>query len=81
MLIDATRKWAYPPVSLPEKKYMEEARAIWQELELPALTPRVPWFGYSLGDWTPENEEEARMAVRGDYYQTGEKLAGRGVKV
>lgn len=81
VLFDATRKWAYPPVSLPEKPYMENARAIWREMGLPALTPRVPWYGYSLGDWTEENEEEARMAVRGEYYQTGEKLAQRGVKV
>jgi len=29
---------------------------------------------------TAENDEEAQMAVRGEYYQTGEKLASRGIK-
>lgn len=81
VLIDATRKWAYPPVSLPEREYMENARRIWEEMGLPPLTPRVPWYGYSLGDWTAENEEEARAAIRGEYYQTGEKLARGGVKI
>jgi len=28
---------------------MENARKIWQELELPTLQPREPWFGYELG--------------------------------
>ena len=30
MLIDATRKWNYPPVSLPAKPYMERAKEIWE---------------------------------------------------
>ena len=80
ILIDATRKWAYPPVSLPAREYMEKARSIWEESGLPPLTPKVPWYGYSLGEWTAENDEEAQMAVRGEYYQTGEKLASRGIK-
>lgn len=74
ILIDATCKWEYPPVALPAKEYMEEAREIWQRLGLSPLTPRMPWYGYSLGHWSAENEEEARMAVRGDYLEVARKL-------
>ncbi len=46
---------------------MERAKEIWEELNLPKLTPRSPWFGYSLGHWTEEYEEEAELAVKGEY--------------
>ncbi len=80
LLINATRPWPYPPVSLPRKEFMENAKEIWQEIGLPELTPRKPWFGYSLGAWTAEDEEEAAMAVRGEYFITGEKAKKRRVK-
>ncbi len=57
MLLDATRKWPNPPISLPRRDYMEHARELWEELELPPLKPKVPWHGVSLGHW-PENEAE-----------------------
>ncbi len=75
LLIDATRKWDYPPVSLPRKDLMEQAKKIWEELGLPPLSVKVPWHGYSLGYWTKENEEEAELALRGESHKTGEKLA------
>ncbi|MDP2646259.1 MAG: UbiD family decarboxylase [Desulfobacterales bacterium] len=77
ILINATRNWDYPPVSLPRKEYMEKAKKIWEEMGLPRLKPKAPWFGYELGDWSPENREEADLAVQGDYFVTGEKLAGQ----
>jgi UbiD family decarboxylase len=80
LLINATRPWAYPPVSLPRKEFMENARGIWEELEFPELTPRMPWYGYSLGAWTAEDEEEAELAVRGQYFATGEKAKKRRTK-
>ena len=80
LLINATRPWPYPPVSLPRKEFMENAREIWEEIGLPELTPRKPWFGYSLGAWTAEDEEEATMAVRGEYFVTGENAKKRRVK-
>jgi UbiD family decarboxylase len=80
LLIDATRPWPYPPVSLPRKEFMENAKEIWEELGFPELTPRMPWFGYSLGAWTGEDEEEAEMAVRGEYFKTGEKAKNRRTK-
>ncbi|MFC2014033.1 UbiD family decarboxylase, partial [Chloroflexota bacterium] len=75
ILIDATRKWDYPPLSLPKKQFMERAREIWEEEGLPSLSPSQPWYGYSLGDWTKEKEEEAEFALKGEHYMTGEKLA------
>ncbi len=73
LLIDATRKWDYPPVSLPKREYMERARLLWERLELPKLRPQEPWFGYHLGSWSEEDEEEVELALKGEHYQTGEK--------
>jgi len=75
MLINATTKWDYPPVSLPRKEFMERALHLWEEEGLPKLNMVKPWYGYSLGFWTKEFEEEAELALRGDHYKTGEKLA------
>jgi UbiD family decarboxylase len=80
ILIDATRKWDYPPVSLPARKFMERAREIWEEESLPALSPREPWYGSSLGYWPEEFEKEAEDAVKGNYYVTADKLAKKRVK-
>ncbi len=81
LLIDATRKWGYPPTSLPRREYMENAMEIWQDLGLPPLNPKVPWFGSSLGFWPEEIADEAELAVKGEYYQTGEKVAKNRIKV
>src|SRR5204862_1502444 len=77
VLIDATLKEDFPPISLPKREYMERAREIWQELGLPPLKPETPWFGYSLGDWPEELEQAAQLAVKGEDFQTGEKLVQR----
>jgi 4-hydroxy-3-polyprenylbenzoate decarboxylase len=50
---------------------MEEARAIWNELGLPALKPEPPWHGYSLGDWNDTWDAAAARAVAGDYLENG----------
>jgi UbiD family decarboxylase len=77
LLMNAMLKQPYPPVSLPKREYMERAQAIWQELGLPPLRPEAPWYGYSLGDWHPVFDEQARRAAEGGYWQTGEELARR----
>lgn len=77
LLINAIRPWPYTPVSLPKKEFMERSKQIWEELELPPLKPRMPWFGYSLGAWTKQDEEEADLAVKGDYFVTGTKQSGQ----
>jgi len=80
MLCNAILKEPFPPISLPKREYMEHARELWEELGLPKLRPEMPWFGYSLGQWDDELDEEAALAVQGRHYETGEKLATRRVK-
>ena len=77
VLIDATLKEDFPPLSLPKRAFMENAKAIWDELGLPEITPQEPWFGYSMGEWSEEQERFAQMAVDGDYFETGKILAQR----
>lgn len=73
VLVDATLKAPFPPVSLPKRPYMERAKVIWDELGLQRLTPEPPWFGYSLGEWPESLEEEAQLAVDGRYFEVGER--------
>mgnify|MGYP001299397595 CR=1 FL=1 len=77
LLINACREHPYLPVSLPRREFMEAAKSRWESLSLPALNLRAPWHGYPLTQWTEENAEEAKLAVTGRYYETGEKLVGR----
>ncbi len=81
LLIDATMKWPYPPVSLPKKEFMERALEIWEQEGLPKLNLREPWYGYNLGFWPDEYEEQARLALEGEHYKVGEILAKRRSKV
>jgi 4-hydroxy-3-polyprenylbenzoate decarboxylase len=80
LLINATRDWAYPPVSLPKKEFMERAMQIWKEEELPPVTLKVPWHGYTLGHWPEEHQEEAELALKGEHFKTGEKFAANRTK-
>jgi UbiD family decarboxylase len=77
ILIDATLKHSAPPLALPAREFMERARAIWEELGLPALSPQPPWHGYSLGDWSNDWETYARRAVRGEWERNGEETFAR----
>jgi len=77
VLIDATLKEDFPPISLPKREFMERARAIWQELGLPPLQPEAPWFGYPLGAWPDELDAAAARAVKGESFVTGEIMAQR----
>lgn len=78
ILIDATRKWDYTPVSLPKREYMEGARKIWEELGFPPLKPKFPWYGYHLGIWPREYEEMAELAQRGEYDTVAQLLIKKG---
>jgi 3-polyprenyl-4-hydroxybenzoate decarboxylase len=71
VLIDATLKQAAPPLALPRREFMERARAIWNELDLPPLVPQPPWYGYSLGDWDERYDVYARRAVAGTWEESG----------
>ena len=77
VLIDATLKENFPPISLPKREYMERAKKIWEELGLPRLKPEAPWFGYSLGEWSPEFDAAAERATRGEYMDTAKLLEKR----
>jgi 4-hydroxy-3-polyprenylbenzoate decarboxylase len=81
ILIDATCKWEYPPTSLPKREFMERAQSIWKELGLPELELKSPWFGYNLGSWSEEDEEDAERAMRGEHYLTGKVREGQRVKL
>jgi UbiD family decarboxylase len=77
VLIDATLKEDFPPISLPKREFMERAKVIWEELGLPKLKPEAPWFGHSLGEWSDELDQAAKRATEGDYFETGKLLEKR----
>jgi 4-hydroxy-3-polyprenylbenzoate decarboxylase len=77
MLIDATLKQKMPPLALPSREFMDDARRIWEEMGLPALTIRQPWHGYTLGDWTETWETFARRATAGEWEANGEETLRR----
>ena len=71
LMIDATLKHKMPPLALPAEEYMTRAMSIWEELELPRLSPQAPWHGYQLGDWDDLWSRFAEAAVAGDWAATG----------
>jgi len=75
LLVNAVIKWDYPPVSLPKKEFMERALKIWEEENLPSLKLKKPWWGYTLGYWPQEFEEQANLAIRGEYQKVGDMLS------
>ena len=44
---------------------------------LPKLKPEAPWFGYSLGEWSPDLDAAAERATRGDYLDGAKQLEKR----
>jgi len=75
LLVNATLRQDFPPISLPKREYMERARDIWEnQLHQAKLKPEAPWFGYDLGAWNEDLEHQAQLAVQGDYWQTGEVI-------
>ena len=77
LLMDATQKYPMAPLALPTREYMEGARAIWEELGMPALAASAPWHGYTLGDWTDTWERYARRATAGEWEQNGIETLAR----
>ncbi len=75
VLFDATLKEPFPPISLPKREFMENAKKIWEELGLPALKPQSPWFGTSLGEWDESFDVMAERAVKSEYWTTGDIIA------
>jgi len=77
MLIDATMKYRMPPLALPKRDYMENAKRLWETLGLPSLRPESPWYGYSLGDWEEEWDKFAHEAAAGDWMNRDEAYRRR----
>lgn len=76
--MNATRKWAFPPVALPRKDYMERALKLWQlQEELPAPRLQQPWHGYTLGFWNDDLQEDAELIAQGNYSAVGAKSEKR----
>ena len=80
LLIDATLKGDMPPLALPKREFMEDAKALWEKLGFPPLKAESPWHGYDLGDWFEAWDEAAKRAVEGNYAENGRRTAQRRVK-
>jgi len=78
MLMDATRKFPYTPIALPKLEYMENAKRLWERLELPPLEPRAPWYGKSLGMWPEEYARQAAMGEKGDFESVQQRIISQG---
>ena len=72
MLIDATSKSPMPPLALPAKEFMEDAKALWEKIGLPTLSPQSPWHGVHLGDWGDSWEQFAKAAIKGEWERNGQ---------
>jgi 4-hydroxy-3-polyprenylbenzoate decarboxylase len=76
VVINATRKWNYPPVALPRKPYMDRALELWESRgDLPKPQMRSPWYGYELGFWSAELQRYADMITAGEYLKLGDEMA------
>lgn len=80
MLIDATLKYPYPPVSLPKREFMERALEIWKASALPQLALSEPWYGYSLGYWPEEYDSDAKLVAGGEHFKVGDRLEKKRAK-
>ena len=74
VLIDATLKENFPPISLPKREYMERAQAIWEELGLPKLKPESPGTATRSANGPTSSSRARAAAVRGDYFEYGKQL-------
>jgi 4-hydroxy-3-polyprenylbenzoate decarboxylase len=81
ILMDATRKFPYTPISLPKRGYMEHAKQLWEKLELPPLQPISPWYGQSLGIWPEEYAVQAELGERGDFEAVQQRIIGQGRRI
>jgi 4-hydroxy-3-polyprenylbenzoate decarboxylase len=78
VLIDATKVGVHPPVALPQRQYMERALELWREHPgLPEAHLRDPWYGYSLGVWTEQDQELADLITAGKYREVGQRVTER----
>ncbi len=74
VLINATRKFPFPPVALPRKEYMERAMELWRAQGLPEPKLKWPWYGYELGYWSEEYKKAAEMMAKGEWLKVGKMM-------
>jgi 4-hydroxy-3-polyprenylbenzoate decarboxylase len=72
LLINATKNWPYPPASLPTEEFMQKAIALWRKEGLPELQLRDPIWGRIEGYWGEADKKKAKLALKGEYYKTGD---------
>jgi UbiD family decarboxylase len=77
LLIDATLKGPMAPLALPKQEFMERAQALWARLDLPPITVKPPWHGYTLGDWIDRWDIWAARATTGAWEETGKETLAR----
>ena len=77
VLINAVLKESFPPVAMPKREFMENAKKIWEELGFQPLRPVMPWYGYDQGEWNEHLERQAQLAVKSEYWETGKWCAQR----
>ena len=79
MLIDATLKEDFPPISLPKRPFMENAPSqIWDELgsaRAHAADAVARLLAWRMG--RTSSISAAQLAVEGDYFETGKIIAQR----
>ena len=74
VLIDATLKEDFPPISLPKREYMERAKVIWEELGLPKLKPEVAVVRLFARRMVARSSTRRRCAPRdGDYLENADR--------
>jgi 4-hydroxy-3-polyprenylbenzoate decarboxylase len=78
VLINATRKFPFPPVALPEKQYMDRALELWNAQEdLPRPKLKWPWHGYHLGYWSEDYQKMGELISKGEWLRVGEIMKQR----
>ena len=61
-------------MGLPAKQYMEKAIEMWKGFKgLPTPRMRHPWYGYTLGHWNEDLQENADLLTEGQYLAVGKK--------
>ena len=51
---------------------MQKAIDLWEKEGLPKLQLRDPIWGRIEGHWGEEDKKKAKLALKGEYYKTGE---------
>ena len=73
VLINALLKGEFAPVALPKREFMENAKAIWERLGLPALKPESAVARLRSRRLAVEPGAAGDMAARSEYFDFGRR--------